>query len=321
MRSWFKVQAKTAQRADIAVFDEIGGWGVQAKDFIAELKAIDAPQIDLSINSNGGDVFTALAMFNALAAHPAKVNVKIMGIAASAASLLAMVGDTIDMPENTFLMVHNPWSFAVGNASDMRDTADVLDKIGHTLTATYAARSGKPAEEVQALLDAETWLSAEEAVAAGFADTVSPAMRVKAAFDTEQLPERVRAAFQPKREVVPLASIIAQQAAEAGFAEFAGTWAFDADITDEVSVQAAIGSAREIKALCGLAGKPDMLAAFVRAKASVSDARAKLNAILVQETDQTVIDKVPASGTTQTTAAKANITSASVWAAGSTKKG
>ncbi len=109
MKDWYKIIAKAdGQPAQISVFDEIGAWGVTAKMFIADLKALGAvKKIDMDINSPGGSVFDALAMYNALRATGAEITVKVLGVAASAASLLAMAGDKIVMPENAFMMVHN----------------------------------------------------------------------------------------------------------------------------------------------------------------------------------------------------------------------
>ena len=152
MKTWYSIQAKADQSADISIFDEIGFFGVNAKQFIGDLKAIDAKTIKLAINSPGGSVFDALAMYNALRQHPANVEVTVLGVAASAASLVAMAGDTIVMPENAFMMIHNPLNFAYGNADELREMADVLDKIGASLVATYANRTGLPEDEIKALI-------------------------------------------------------------------------------------------------------------------------------------------------------------------------
>ena len=133
MRTWYSMQAaaNAPTTAEISIFDEIGMWGVTAKQFISDLKALgDVKDITLSLNSPGGSVFDGLAIYNALRSSGANVTVKVMGIAASIASVIAMAGKKIVMPENTFMMVHNPWSFAIGNANDMREMADVLDKLG-----------------------------------------------------------------------------------------------------------------------------------------------------------------------------------------------
>jgi len=191
-KNWFEMKAEPQQTAAIAIYDDIGAYGVTAKDFIAALGSISAPAIRLSINSPGGAVFDALAIFNALRQHPAEIMVDVIGVAASAASLIAMAGDRINMADNAFMMVHNPMSAAAGNAEDLRDLADTLDKIGASLVAIYSNRTGQTPEKIKELLAAETWLNAEEAIALGFADEIGAALPVTARFDLERMPDTVR---------------------------------------------------------------------------------------------------------------------------------
>lgn len=194
-KHWFDLKAKAEQPAEISIYDDIGAYGVSAKDFIAALNGITAPAIHLSINSPGGSVFDALAMFNALRQHPAEILVDIMGVAASAASLVAMAGDKIMMPDNAFMMIHNPWSVATGNAAELRDLADTMDKIGESLVTIYSNRSGQPADKIRQLLDAETWLSAQEALDLGLADEISPTLPISARFDLDRMPAAVQAVW------------------------------------------------------------------------------------------------------------------------------
>ena len=141
MKTWYNLTDK-GETPVLSIFDDIGAYGVSAKLFLDDLRAVKAKSVDLEINSPGGDVFAGLAIYNGLRNSGKTINVKVLGLAASAASLVAMAGDTIEMPENAFLMIHNPWSFAAGDANDMRATADVLDKIGASLVTTYANRTG-----------------------------------------------------------------------------------------------------------------------------------------------------------------------------------
>ena len=127
----------------------------------------DDSAIDLRLNSPGGSVFDAVAIHNALSRHAGPVTVWIDGIAASAASYIAMAGDEIVMPENAFLMIHDPSGMVIGTAADMRDMAGTLDKIAGSMLRGYAARSGKPEDEIAALMAAETWFDAAEALEAG----------------------------------------------------------------------------------------------------------------------------------------------------------
>lgn len=183
MKTWFNIKNSAAGEIEIYVFDEIGLYGIRASDFVKNLKAqANVKKIVLIINSPGGDPFDAIAMMAALRNHPAAVTVRIDGLAASAASILAMAGKPIIMPENAMLMIHNPAGGAVGEADDLRDVADALDKITLAIVASYR-RSGKTDDEIKAIMADETWYTAAEAVAEGFADEVVPAVDIAARFD------------------------------------------------------------------------------------------------------------------------------------------
>jgi ATP-dependent Clp protease, protease subunit len=144
MTGWYRVRAK-GTGAEVAIYDEIGAHGISAKGFLAELGALaDGTPIDLRLNSPGGSVFDAVAIHNALIRHEGIVTVWIDGIAASAASYIAMAGDAVVMPENAFLMIHDPTGLVMGTADDMRAMADALDKVKSSLVQGYAAKSGRP---------------------------------------------------------------------------------------------------------------------------------------------------------------------------------
>jgi hypothetical protein len=160
-----------------------------------------------------------------------------MGVAASIASVILMAADKITMPENAFVMVHAPSGGVFGNASDMREMADVLDKISASLVATYVKRTGKTEDEVKAMLATDTWMTAAEAKAAGFADEVLDAVELTAKWDMadDRIPEAQRAAFKavakpapvvavvpPAKPAVPVAEQIAALAKEAGFEAHGG---------------------------------------------------------------------------------------------------
>ena len=315
MRTWYNFKQTDTDPAVLSIFDDIGAFGVSAKSFLNDLASAQGDSVRVEINSPGGDVFAGLAIYNGLRNSGKKVNVRVLGLAASAASLVAMAGDTIEMPENSFMMVHNPWGFAMGGASDMRDTADMLDKLGASLASTYAKRTGKSAEEITALLDAETWMSAAEAVGAGFATAVISEVPVKAAFDLDRLPANVRAAYasakasapapepapapapeddpaenKPEASAPMLADAIESQAAAAGLSALAPVFAADASLDTQDKIAARIAEAREINALCKLAGFPDEAVGLIKAKASIPDARAKL---LAKLSDSDEIDTAP----------------------------
>lgn len=164
--------------AEILIYDTIGQdfWGddVTAKSVDKELKALGSPKsITVRINSGGGDVFDGVAIYNTLARHPARKVVHVDGLAASAASVIAMAGDEILMGAGTFIMIHNAWSIAIGNAAEMRRSADLLDSVSGQLATIYVNRTGQSAKEVKAMMDAETWLDRDEAMKKGFADGAS----------------------------------------------------------------------------------------------------------------------------------------------------
>ena len=167
--------------ADVLIYGEIGGdplWTPEAtgaKDFVDKIGALQVATLNVFINSPGGTMAAGLAMHNALTRHPARKIVTIDGIAASAASFVAMAGDEIRMPENTLMMMHNASDFCCGTSDDMRRAADVLDKANETIAGVYATRSKLPLNDVLALMSAETWLSATEAKAKGLCDSVLPA--------------------------------------------------------------------------------------------------------------------------------------------------
>lgn len=170
---------KADDSAEILIYEDIGeGWygGITAKQFTADLKALgDVSTINVRVNSPGGDVFDGVAIYNQLLQHKATVNVFIDGLAASIASVIAMAGNTITIAENAMVMVHNPWSFAMGEAKDFRKMADTLDQIRGAILTTYTNKTGLSEADVIALLDAETWMDAKTAKEKGFATAISSA--------------------------------------------------------------------------------------------------------------------------------------------------
>jgi len=204
------MKASAANEAEIYIYDEIGFWGVTARQFVSDLQALgNVTHISLHINSPGGDVFEGIAIFNALKHHGAAITVHIDGIAASMASVIAMVGDPVIMPENTMMMIHKPWGFAGGDANDMRDYADLLDKMESVLIPAYANKTGKSTEEIAAMLEEETWMSGTECVAHGFADQTTPSLQAMACIQSqrieefEKMPQRIRNMITPPRNANP----------------------------------------------------------------------------------------------------------------------
>ena len=158
---------------ELTVYDEIGVFGISAAQVREQLDQVTTSNLRLRINSPGGDVFDGIAIHNDLVQHPANVQVSVTGLAASAASLIAMAGDEVEIAENAFLMIHNAWALAIGDKNDMRQLADTLDQVDGALARTYARRAGDSVENMTALMDAETWLDGNAAVEAGLADQVA----------------------------------------------------------------------------------------------------------------------------------------------------
>jgi len=160
-----------------------------ASRFRDQMKTLgDVDEINVHINSQGGSVFDGIAIYQMLVQSKAKVTVFIDGLAASIASVIAMAGDEVIIPKNAMLMVHNPWTYTMGNAKELRKQADDLDKITASMKQSYLAKAGDKLsdEKLVELLDAETWLSADEAVEYGLADTIAPENRMAASIRIEE---------------------------------------------------------------------------------------------------------------------------------------
>lgn len=164
----------------ITMFDIVGedywsGGGVTAKKVAAQLRAIGDRPVEVQINSPGGDMFEGIAIYNVLREHPQDITVKIMGMAASAASIIAMAGDRIEIGAASFIMIHNCWVLAIGNRHDMRATADWLEPFDQAMVDLYAQRTGQDAKQVAKWMDAETFMSGSQAIERKFADALLPA--------------------------------------------------------------------------------------------------------------------------------------------------
>ena len=184
----FKNVGTENQTPELLVYGEISEWyGVDSKTFAQQLQQIDNDEINVRINSYGGEVFTASAIYSMLKRHKATVNVFIDGIAASAASVIAMAGDNITMPENAMLMIHNPLTWTQGNANELRETAELLDKVRDTLVATYRNKTGLDDATIIKLLDEETYLTAQEALEHGFIDAIENETQIAASLTREKM--------------------------------------------------------------------------------------------------------------------------------------
>lgn len=163
----------------IRMFDVIGedwlGGGVTAKKVAAALDGFKGEPVTAQINSPGGDFFEGLAIYNLLRDYKGEITVKVLGLAASAASVIAMAGDRIEMARASFMMIHNVWVMAIGNRNDLRDIADTLEPFDQVAIDLYAARTGLAAKDVAAMMDRETFIGGQAAVDKGFADALLPA--------------------------------------------------------------------------------------------------------------------------------------------------
>lgn len=187
-KDWFRIDnaAEESDETDIYVYDSIGGWfGMYADEFIEAIKGVSTSKINLRLNSPGGSVFEGIAIANAIRNHPANVTVYVDSVAASIASVIALAGDRVVMMPQSQFMVHNASGGCYGDASEMTKMADLLDKQSRNIAEAYAQHTGRPLAEWQDYMAAETWFTAEEAVAAGLADEVMP-MRPKKGEDAEE---------------------------------------------------------------------------------------------------------------------------------------
>jgi ATP-dependent Clp endopeptidase proteolytic subunit ClpP len=183
VKRWYEIRGQM-KGAEIVIYDEIGAFGIRAKAFLDELKALGPiAELTVRINSPGGSVFDGVAIYNALKRHDAAITVWIDGIAASIASVIAMAGDEVVMPENAMLMLHDPSGLVMGTAADMRAMAEALDKMKAGMVAAYRDKSGRDDAEIGALMAAETWLSAQEALELGLADRIEQPVKMAAHFD------------------------------------------------------------------------------------------------------------------------------------------
>lgn len=170
--SGIRVQSSDDQ-ATVYVYDVIDDlWGIDADSFVREINALNVSTLHVRINSPGGDVFTARAMQTALSQHPAAVIAHVDGLAASAATFLAMAAVKVNISEGAFFMIHKSWAFTVGNAEELRTQASLMDVMDSNIANDYTKRTGLEYQNVMQMMDDETWLNGQQAVDKGFADQV-----------------------------------------------------------------------------------------------------------------------------------------------------
>lgn len=320
-RQWYRFANTAADPtvAELIIFSDIGVsyWGddsVSSKSFMNDLKALPdtVSKIVVRVNSLGGDVFEAVAIANALRDQVRKgrtVQTIVDGIAASAASIVIMAGETIQIADNGLVMVHNPWTFAIGNAAELRKTADALDAIRNTITATYKWHSTLSDEELVALMDAETWMSADEAIANGFATEKVEGLKAAASLDagayfktgTLTIPEKYRARVQALLTPEPVAASADEvlsvcrdaeclDLAQALIAAHATIDVVRARVASETETRTqAATRAKEIRALCATAKLPEFTDDYITGGLSLVAIRASLTTLTAKR-DRIEID-------------------------------
>ena len=342
MRPCFAFSAKTANTpAVLAIDDDIGFWGVQARDFRNALDGVEGDTLEVQINSLGGDVMAGLGMYNMLrnwAGAGKQITTRVTGVAASIASIVMLAGDKREMPSNAFAMVHSVKSGAWGTAEEIRDQADVVDKVQTSLRNIYVARMGIDEDRATEIMAKDTWLDAAECLEMGFVTAVVDPVQATAKFslDRAALPENVAKVFaakasdesgEPPTEPVapgipdgdvlpdtPLAEAIAEHAKSLGLEAHAKVFALACATMEDA--QTRMTQAREILALCAVVGAPTLAAKHIRDGTPLTAVRASLAETLAK--DDVAIDNAPrnsATGQTNGESAKPTVvTPTSLWA-------
>ncbi|MBR8005622.1 head maturation protease, ClpP-related [Burkholderia vietnamiensis] len=307
-KRWWDIRAQAnaagGSEVEIRIYGDIGFWGTDADLFAAKLDevAATATSIVVAINSMGGDVFDAFAIYNAVRRYAGKVKGRVDGVAASAASLILMACDTIEMPSNARLMIHNPHTVAAGEAGDLRKLADLLESMSDSMLAAYVERSGRTEEEVRAIMDAETWLTAAQAKEQGFCDAIADPIRIAAYAGAARLAARYAAvpaeivavlegdgeappvnppadpSSQPPAapDVTALAAHVYATCRDARIEHCAEGIVLATGLRDRATVDAAIRSAQDIAGICLAASLTELTAGFVANGLTADQVRARL---------------------------------------------
>ncbi|WP_454863741.1 head maturation protease, ClpP-related [Pseudomonas hormoni] len=306
-KTWYAVHAsgEAAERViEVFVYGEIGGWGITANQFVQDLRAMDdgVSPVIAAFNSIGGDLFDGLAMHNALSRLGERCTGRVDALAASAASVAVCGAHRVVIASNAMLMIHNPWTYAAGDAEDFRKVADVLDQTMEAIIAAYKAKAPDIDEvELRRLVAAETWLTANEAVALGLADEVGDGVTVKACLGQgavlqryQHAPAELLAQFDEPPETDPyveldklpptpavvdsakLAVMITQRCAEAGISKLVEPLLSSTKLESEAIVQAGLTRAKAVNDLCVAARLPEFSVEYVAAGLDVAAVRARL---------------------------------------------
>jgi ATP-dependent protease ClpP protease subunit len=184
MKNWYQVKA-SAEYADVYIYDEIGAYGISAKDFISELSQYKGKPLTIHINSGGGSVFDGQSMSTAIKNHEAPVTTVIEGVAASMATIIALSGDSVHMTENSLFMIHNPMLDSFGDKNELSKAISLLEKIEISMLNTYSNKTNLPNKDLSDMMNDETWFTADEALSAGFIDKVIGEVKVAANFNSD----------------------------------------------------------------------------------------------------------------------------------------
>lgn len=306
-KTWYALQAsgEASERViEVFVYGEIGTWGITANQFVQDLRAMDdgTSSVIAAFNSIGGDLFDGLAMHNALSRLGERCTGRIDALAASAASVAVCGAHRVVIASNAMLMIHNPWTYAAGDAEDFRKVADVLDQTMEAIIAAYKAKAPDIDEvELRRLVAAETWLTANEAVALGLADEVGDGVKVKACLGQGAVLQRYQhapaellaqldAPEEPDPDIEPehtpptppvvdstkLALMITQRCAEAGISNLVAPLLSSTKLESEEIVQAGLTRAKAVNDLCVAARLPEFSAEYVSAGLDAAAVRARL---------------------------------------------
>lgn len=301
-KSWYTFQAsgEAEQRSiEIFVYGEIGAWGVTANQFVQDLRAMDdgVSPVIAAFNSIGGELFDGLAIHNALSRLGERCTGRIDALAASAAGVAVCGAHRVVIAANAMLMIHNPWTYAAGDAEDLRKVADALDQSLEAIIAAYKSKAPDIDEvELRRMVDAETWLTANEAVALGLADEVGDGLKVKACLGQgsvlqrfQHAPAELLAQLDEEPEVDPpepdpapvldaakLALMVTQGCAAAGIHNLVDSLLATTKLESEAVVQAALTKAKAMHGLCVAARLPELTAEFISAGLDEAAVRARL---------------------------------------------
>lgn len=303
---WYSLRAsgEAEQRTiEVYVYGEIGTWGITANQFVRDLAALDdgTSPIVVAFNSIGGDLFDGLAIHNALSRLGERCTGRVDALAASAASVAVCGAHRVVVAENAMMMIHNPWTYASGDAEDLRKVATALDQALEVIIAAYKAKAPDIDEvELRRLVNAETWLTAREAVALGLADEVGDGVQIKACLGQGMVMQKYQHTPKalldllneptkptepefsnpeppaPDTDAAALALLITKFCNQGGMSNLIEPLLATTKLVDEATVKAAITQAKSIRDLCVAARLPEFAVEFVQTGLDTSAVRARL---------------------------------------------